>query len=94
MLVGHTTMIKMKNWSKGKTLDWNTQNKTKHGIVLCLEPHLYGNLKMYKHNPTYSNFKPQTIHKKLGYIDKFTALHICQESSKLILLCSFLVKCG
>lgn len=37
---------------------------------------------MYKHNLTYSNFKPQTIHKKLSYIDKFTALHICQESSK------------
>lgn len=44
MLIGHTTMIKMENWAKGKTLDWNTQNKTKHGIVLCLEPHLYGNL--------------------------------------------------
>lgn len=51
-------------------------------------------MKMYKHNPIYSNFNPQTIHKKLSYIGKFTALHIYQESSKLILLCSFLVKCG
>lgn len=37
---------------------------------------------MYKHK-TYSNFKPQTIHKKLSYIDKFTALHICQEDLEL-----------
>lgn len=40
-------------------------------------------MKMYKHNLTYSNFKPQTIHKKLSYIDKFTALHICQEDLEL-----------